>query len=444
MKLKLTKYHVATQPFIDTDQFQKRVVFITRTARVKVIDNAYWKLIELQSLDSLPIEVVSDLVNNELLVPWDEDELSTILSRNRKAINNDYTLNITIQPTQFCQFNCDYCGQEHTPQMLGSEYQDKLIERINLKLGEGKYKVLHIGWFGAEPLAALSVIRSLSIRLRTLAKIHSCAYISSIVTNGLALTEAIANELIHDHLVRTFNLTLDGTAVFHDARRHLKNGKSTFERIFSNLVLLAKNKPENVVIKLRTNVDYRNHKGVSALIHMLAESGIQDKVDYYVAPVYSWGNDAHKLSLEPAVFADLEVGWLAEMIQLGFKVNLLPSPTPIVCVAVKPTSELIDANGNLFNCTEVSYVPSYGTPNKYSIGHLKDGEITGKREILGDFNDRIGKGDYSCSTCEMLPVCGGVCPKAWLEGTQRCPTPKYNLKERLLLNHAIHNFVETA
>ena len=37
----------------------------------------------------------------------------------------------------------------------------------------------------------------------------------------------------------------------------------------------------------------------------------------------------------------------------------------------------------------------------------------------------------------MLPVCGGQCPKAWLEGTAPCPPPKYNIRERLNVLYAL-------
>jgi uncharacterized protein len=36
----------------------------------------------------------------------------------------------------------------------------------------------------------------------------------------------------------------------------------------------------------------------------------------------------------------------------------------------------------------------------------------------------------------MLPVCGGACPKAWLEGHRPCPSAKWNIESRLLLSYA--------
>jgi uncharacterized protein len=131
-----------------------------------------------------------------------------------------------------------------------------------------------------------------------------------------------------------------------------------------------------------------------------------------------------------------------QMLQLGFPVGFIPSRKPVVCMAVKPHSELVDAYGTIFNCTEVSYVPAYGTPNEYAIEHLSGIGLPGKRDRLGNFNDQVRQGEYPCSSCRMLPVCGGACPKAWQEGLEPCPSAKGNIEQRLLLSYAVSRIEE--
>jgi hypothetical protein len=70
------------------------------------------------------------------------------------------------------------------------------------------------------------------------------------------------------------------------------------------------------------------------------------------------------------------------------------------------------------------------------LGTLKDGVAEERRELLGNFNSRVAQGEYPCSSCRMLPVCGGACPKKWLEGFEPCPSAKRNIKERLLLYYS--------
>jgi uncharacterized protein len=135
------------------------------------------------------------------------------------------------------------------------------------------------------------------------------------------------------------------------------------------------------------------------------------------------------------------------MAKLGFNVGLIPKRNKVVCMAVQPDSALVDAYGNLFNCTEVSYVPTYEIEtdssekrNRYAIGDLRRGEDPKQREVLSSFYDKVETGEYPCHSCNMLPTCGGACPKQWLEGIKPCPPAKYNIKERLILQYLLSTF----
>ncbi len=436
--MKLSPYHVVTAPFFDEIEGRiKRVVLATRTASVRIIDDASWKELETDNFDHLPQDILFDLVDIELIVPVDENELQTILARNDAAAIDDDDLYLVVQPTASCQLGCHYCGQQHTSKFMSEEDQQRFVERTRRQLETRKFKSLSIGWFGAEPLVGLSVMRSLTSQLQSLAASFGCSYNAKIVTNGLALTEKVATEIVNELGVTSLEITLDGVAEFHDIRRMQKNGSPTFEKIFTNVVAFAHRQDLDAQLIIRCNVDYQNYESVSSLLQLLAAEGIQDKISFYVAPIHSWGNDAHSLSLSKEQFATWEIAWFGEMIELGFNVSLVPTRKPLVCMAVMPHAELVDAYGNIFNCTEVSYVPTYGTPNEYAIDNLSGKQMSGSRDRLSNFNERVRQGEYPCSTCPMLPVCGGACPKSWLEAIAPCPSAKYNIEERLLLTYAL-------
>ena len=436
--MKLSRYCVVSPSFVDERTGAlRRVVFATRTAEVRIVDEVVWLLLESGQFEELPRETLLELTSLELLVPDSENELMTLLQRNDAAALDDDNLYLVVQPTAWCQLGCGYCGQEHTPKLMSLEDQQRFIDRARSKLAAKHYKTIELSWFGAEPLAGLKVMRSLTPLLLRLASESQVTYLGKVVTNGVALSDTVATELVNELGIGSIEITLDGTAKYHDARRHTKAGEPTFDRIYSNLVRLAKRSDIKVNLTVRCNVDRRNHEGVSPLIRMLAADGLQNRIAFYVAPIHSWGNDAHQESLSNEEFANWEMRWFAEMIELGFTPAVLPKRRTIVCFAVSPSAELVDANGDLFNCTEVSYVPKYGKPNLYSIGSLKTGEAPGKRALLGDFNSRIARGEYQCHTCPMLPVCGGRCPKLWQEGIVPCPTPKFNIETRLILKYAM-------
>jgi uncharacterized protein len=438
MSLDLSAYHVASQAFLDEDDgVVKRLVFATRTATVVVIPEEAWVATRNGNLGVLPEPMVAELREIELLVPAETDELSTVLARQRHASTMDDRLTLVVQPTAACQLACDYCGQEHSRTHLSEAHQDLFLDSARRSLASGRYHALGISWFGAEPLAGLRVMRRLSPRLQAAAAEFGCDYSSSITTNGLLLNDDTATELVMTHAVRSLTVSLDGLRDAHDARRPMKSGRSSFERILANLLRLCRRTDLDLDIDVRVNVDGRNVDQVLPLLQLLAAAGVQDRIHFYAAPVHSWGNDAHKRSLSPEEFADAEITWFAEMARLGFRVSVVPGLTPVVCIAVKPDSAVVDATGALYNCTEVSYVPAYGTPNRFSVGHVETGADAAARQMLGGFHDRVAAGVYSCATCRMLPVCGGACPKQWLEGRAPCPSAKLNIEDRLLLGYAL-------
>jgi uncharacterized protein len=311
-------------------------------------------------------------------------------------------------------------------------------------------------------MLGLNVMRALVVRLQALAEEFHCAFRSSITTNGLELSDVAATELVRDLGVKEFLITLDGPAEIHDVRRPTKGGGGTFKRVFANTVSLARREDLGADVSIRCNVDRRNAHGVSRLIHALADARVLHRIcDFFVAPVHDWGNDAGSLALPEKEFAEQEITWLAELVALGFiSPRLIPRREAIRCIAVQPRAFLVDPYGQLFNCTEASLVPvpppqrmaisnALGEKNigrqlsvlsssaTYAIGDLSSGEQPDRRQLLGNFNSRLARGEYSCPTCRMLPVCGGACPKRWLEGSVPCPSAKYNIEARLLLGYAV-------
>jgi uncharacterized protein len=295
----------------------------------------------------------------------------------------------------------------------------------------------------------LPQIRALTPLFKEFCEKNEITYSSKIVTNGLSLKENVFEELICELNCREMEITLDGIAEFHDQRRHTKLKEKTFDIIYNNLKRIIDREDFlqlNCKLSIRCNVDKRNWEGVSPLIQLLGENGFANKIAYfYPIGVYSWGNDAHLGSLTKEEFAAKELDWLIEMIHNGFKPSLLPGRVRQVCLAVSPSSEMVDAYGNVFNCTEVSYVPKY-KESGFVLGNIKDQENILSHRPLMDWNDKILRQEtVSCSNCNMLPVCGGACPKSWGEGMRACPSNKFNIKEKMMLSYLAtkENFINS-
>lgn len=435
MAKKISSYLVESD--IIDNGIAKKLVLSTRTGKMLAFKARNWEAIKKNPDKLQNLELIQILENAKFLVDRNESELTEIINENKQYTATSKTYYLVIQPSAACPLACHYCGQKHEDKLLSPDHQEAILQRVT---GKAAAKLnISVGWYGGEPLAGHGVIKNLSRSMIEVTRAHGVHYNASITTNALLLSKKIAEELIHDCKVTKFNITLDGSKHHHDQRRHTKAKQPTFEKIYSNLKQLAGLKSKySFSINLRANVDYRNKEGVDELLDQLIRDELADKVNFYVAPLHSWGNDAHKLAAEKQDFANWEIDWLVKQLANKMAISkLIPERNYEVCLALSKEGELVDSFGNVFNCTETSLVPAYGdnANNKYSLGKIAGKIDLEKRKLFGNFYHEIEK--YPCHTCVMLPMCGGSCPKQWLEGHIPCPTNKYNINQKMALSYSM-------
>lgn len=441
-ELKVSQYAISSSAFPIKNALPQRVLFSTRSTSSLLIADSHWTTALRGEWELLPPDLLEVLRRDQYIVPAQEDELQSVLSENTRASAESTQLVQVIQPSAACQLGCFYCGQEHSSTSLSEHRQDALVRRIegrlNTALKRGApYQYFNVGWFGAEPLLGMKAIRRLSPKLLRLAKGFDCDYSARVITNGVRLTPALAHELYDKYAVSYIEITLDGAQPQHDLRRFTKAGKGSFDNIFTNLKAVAADEDLRFELVIRSNVDASNADQIPELIDLLADNGIHQRAKLYFSPVYSWGNDAHTGSLPPETYAEVETEWLAQMLRRGYVIDLLPSRHPIVCLALQRGGRVTDAFGTEFNCTEVPYVPTYGTPNHYAVGDVEADTDPVHPLFFQSWHEDIAESKYSpCASCRILPVCGGACPKAWHDGNPPCPSTKLNIEDRMLLNLA--------
>jgi uncharacterized protein len=224
------------------------------------------------------------------------------------------------------------------------------------------------------------------------------------------------------------------------------NGK-TFSIIYNNLLEICKKgnfDPSKTLIDLRCNVDIRNYISIYELMDKIKNDGIHNKIFFNLAPINSWENDAYKFSLEQKKFSELEMEILNNMIKEGFLINpvqLLPKPKYITCMATNGReNELIDAFGNIFNCIELPYNTRL---HSLKLGNINSSYYIGNTIDL-PYNNwyYLIKNDEKyteCKECVMLPICGGGCPKHWVDGKDKpCPSYKFNFPQKLYMFYSIY------
>ncbi|NQU56162.1 MAG: SPASM domain-containing protein [Rhodospirillales bacterium] len=424
---RLTRYHIALGGTV-VGQQNSVFVFLTRYGTVhKISKSLYSHIREGPFSGEIIRSELTELTKAGILIPISRDEISDVVSENQDVTNRSKELYIVIQPSSFCQFACDYCGQTHAKTVTSPETIGEIEAWIYDRITTGRYRHVKIGWFGAEPLTGVHQIRLIAERVRDLCMNFDISLTSKIVTNGLALSRGRIEALRSSAHLSEIEVTLDGPPSFHIQRRSPNLKSDTFWPIIENLKLAASIGGMKIVI--RCNVDRDNHAAVTDLIDLLSKEGFADFATMYFAPVHSWGNDAHKASLSPEAFAYLDLSWKIRLWEMGWAISFLPKRRHVICIAVRPDGYVIDPSGNVYGCTEMPLVPGYADRK---LGDAKDLQAASLR--IGDyrhFMSLIVNGKVPCHDCFALPVCGGACPKEWAEGRAPCPPLKYSAPDVL-------------
>lgn len=444
MQFKVSRYiHIYEDANVLPDT---AILYGTRRSVAFEIPVHQLKLLKEGDFAALPSKMFRKLVQSSMIVPAEENELHTVLEENKAGTKDLPYLGFTIQPTANCQLGCHYCGQVHSKKVMAPNVADLMIERIRQKVAENKpgIKALNITWYGGEPLTGLSSIEYSSFILQDLARDNGLHYNANMVTNGLALKEKLFKHLAYDHKINRFQITLDGTAEYHDKRRMLKSGAASFDIIFNNICSIVHSDfydPAKAVISIRCNVNAENRDNVFELMDLMKERGIHDKVTFALARVTDWGdNEAgneNKGGISKEAFAQLEIDVMLRQIDQNFKYNknaLIPNRMVSACMVTTEASEVFDGFGNVSTCWEVPYTPVFDNDTYVAGNLLKDKNIDTSNTAMRKWFDEIPTNETWCKGCKFLPVCGGNCPKEWYQGLPACPSFKFNINERLLMS----------
>jgi uncharacterized protein len=281
-------------------------------------------------------------------------------------------LQLTILPTEKCNFRCTYCYEDFAIGRMKRPVIDgikRLVDARARELGE-----LSLSWFGGEPLLALQVILEISAYCRELSAECGFAFEGGLTTNGYLLTPDVLQSLVENYQ-NFFQISLDGWGEVHDSTRRRADGRGTFDRIWNNL-LLARDSALDFEILLRVHVTDSNYPSLMELcrrIHVEFASDRRFRLDFQdvrdlggdggegVVPVgpdqfkamvatlraLAAGKDEVPATSELAVAAPVAKGESAG----GRRAYEIDKGEPYICYAAKPNHFLIRADGRVGKCT---------------------------------------------------------------------------------------------
>ncbi|MEI7981764.1 MAG: radical SAM protein [Bacteroidota bacterium] len=314
-------------------------------------------------------------------------------------------------PNYSCNFACTYCYQDEyssTRQELTVEVIEAFFGYINKEFA-GRKKYLTV--FGGEPLLNSPKQKGLIVHMLKLANelnLEVC-----FVTNGYSLVEYI--DILKIAHIREIQVTLDGIGRFHDARRFLKGGGATFEKIVEGIDACLQNA---LPVNLRMVIDKENIDGLPEMAQFALHKG-WTKNEYFKTQLGRNYELHHcqatsekllsRISLYEIIYEQVkEHPHILEFYKPAYSISkflaengTLPDPLFDVCPACK-TEWAFDHTGQIYSCTATV------GKNGETLGTFYP-EVSRKQEMIRAWENRDVTAIAECRACNMQLACGGGC-----------------------------------
>lgn len=263
-------------------------------------------------------------------------------------------LELILMPTEACNFRCTYC------------YEDFALGRMSRELVVGLEKLMEarapgldsltLSWFGGEPTLALDHVLRLQEHALGLRRAHPGLAVHGIMTtNGWKLVPEVFERLV-ERGVSEYQISFDGPAEQHDARRRRLGGRPSFERIWAN-VLAMRDSDLRFQVVLRLHVDRENVDSYFGFVERIRdELGPDRRFSVYLKQLNRYGgpnNDAIPV-LEGEEDARRYLALqrhVEELLGAPPAAKAGGKPAPGACYAAHGNSFVVRSDGRIQKCT---------------------------------------------------------------------------------------------
>ena len=284
---------------------------------------------------------------------------------------------------------------------MPEDVQQALVRFVEGRLASGRHDELEVDWFGGEPLLTLETIEHLSRHLIDLAQQHGVSYRARVQTNGYLLDQH-AVDVLERCSVRNVLVTIDGDRAAHDAARHLKDGRPTYDRIIANLRSIR----TSMRIFVRCNLHEGNAESFPALKRLMEDIARESGTEIHMklAAVRPTPTSAARGDTTVPLSFEHYARILSDHGMIERKEPFRPTLSP--CGITRLSELHIEADGTIYpNCHNAPYI------SDLALGNVLDDEPIDWEAAARKVFDAIGFPDESpkCLECKLLPCCHGGC-----------------------------------
>ena len=333
---------------------------------------------------------ISELYLNKIIVDDNIDEAKLFKNEYLKRAAEAETGTVYFAPSFLCNLKCTYCiiGERinhacHDKYMQSSvvENSAEYVYKTTVRKG---IKKLNIILYGGEPILAHTSNVLFINKMTELNYDQKIRIRYTLVTNGYEMPEDVINELL-DLGVDNLQVTLDGPAYIHDARRIGAQGEKTFDVILQHLCEFSL-KFKSVVIRI--NVDNTNVGSICELIDILKDRELNKHCILHLNLVDPSGYS------DASGYNDETTNYFDEIYRYAYFKGFRVAPWRRYCSMFDKMYLAIDSKGNIYNC------PNYMDVMEKIVGNVCDLK----------YDDAINFGlDDRCVGCCFVGICNGGC-----------------------------------
>lgn len=368
-----------------------------------------------ENVNNIDNNILNVLIEKNIVVPHDLDEDSSVEYLFWRQQLNDNCLVTYLMYSTKCNFACEYCYEKgHTNSTtMDDKTTNDLIEWYKYKMMYGGVKECKIILFGGEPLLYKKAFLEILSSVKQIATVNAVKLTTEIITNGFYLDNEFMQEMRHYNL-KEVQITIDGLPLYHDKLRHLKNGKGTFNRVFSNLLSVSSQYANNVVFLCRISFSKANIDNILSFVDFLHDNDPQHHITPYFAHItqtFTQNSDFSSFCSGNVFSDDEELADIYAMLwkkakEKGYNIPSFHTLGP--CMYHSANGYVITPEGNLYKCLDMVGI---------------------KEHISGNIENPIWNNTYYyktvCSSqikyclktdCPYVPICSNGCIlEAWLK-----------------------------
>lgn len=418
-KFKLSQFNVVTDlddgGMIVRNLFQNNYLYISP-------DNKRFFSYLLEDKDFLDAqddcEILEGLINKmkdmKMIIDSNITEYQQVDAWRHSISYSSNNLDLTILPTNACNFRCAYCFESEGHQYMSTDTEDRLCKFMDRDFK--KYKTVYIQWFGGEPLLCKDNIKRIMTRAQQIARRDKVSVVAGITTNGYELDVDTYKDLCKLGII-WIQLSVDGTQRIHNAQRPHKINNDSYTKIIQNLRDIRDNTTAGVCkIYYRVTVSKQTLPYIDEILSFYKDEFSRDKrFCLSLQPVMDWGGERVENMRDDLPIVEDTVGCLMTAAKLG----LLPighhtqPNSALVCESIRNNSFVVGPGNMLQICPMAIYNNNTSNLNRGIIGTLEEnGELKIDPTIKAEWMEVEPVMGDQCKKCMYYAICHGnvTCP----------------------------------